>query len=174
MWPWSSGIGAGTEGVLQWDSVTPPACAQSAVLAAALRAARKCASKGTAGSGVMMCTWRRVFLTLERWHLIYVLGHGMVGSLHICVHCKDRRNWEISYRQGKRNSNSTTGYRLFMIQEIMLLFSLWIVSLSALIASVLLFSHLLDLPYGRSNKVTPPLPCSTSPVFPVSSSYLVF
>lgn len=152
-----------------------PVPAQSAVLAAASRAARECASKGTAGSGVMMCTWRRVFLTLECWHLIYVLGHGMVGSLHICVHCKDRRNCEISYKQGKRNSNSTTGCRLFMIQEIMLLFSLTCgLFPSALIASVLLFSHLLDLPYGRSNKVTPPLPCSTSPVFPVSSSYFVF
>lgn len=57
-----------------------PVPTQSAVLAAASGAARKCASKGTAGSGVVVCTWRRVFLALECWHLIYVLGHGMFGS----------------------------------------------------------------------------------------------
>lgn len=94
---------------------------------------------------------------------------GVRGSLHrghICVPCRHRRNWEICYRQGKRNSNSTTGCRLLIIQEITLLFSRTC-GLFVSIPSALLFSHLLDFPNGRSNKVTPPLPCSTSVVFPL-------
>lgn len=44
---------------------------------------QSCTSKGTSGSGLVVCTWRKVFLTLE--YLIYVLHHGWLGlrgSLH--------------------------------------------------------------------------------------------
>lgn len=91
---------------------------------------------------------------------------GVRGNLHREHVCTLQRQKEQEYRQGKGNSNSTTGCRLLMIQEIVLLFCCTC-GLFVSIPSVLLFSHLLYFPYHKSNKVPSPLPCSTSPVFPL-------
>lgn len=53
-----------------------------------------------------------------------------------------------------------------MMQEVVLLFSR-ICALFVFIPSVLLFLHLLDLSYDRSNKVKSPLLCSGVVVFSV-------
>lgn len=50
---YGQGLGVSCSGTVLLFLLVPT---QSAVLAAASRAARKCAGKGTAGSGVVMCT----------------------------------------------------------------------------------------------------------------------